>query len=799
MTTVLTDFVERPNFGSEGRAIRVYTNFFKMTSLPEADIIHYDITITPSVPPALNRKVYKEFVELNRTGILCGIRPVFDGRKNVFAPRLLPLPPGETTSFDVTIHDDDATGAAAAANNRRLPRLFKVSIKKVGEININELYSYLGRRSRLTSNVLKAIMALDVLIRHQPSMNYSTVGRSIYTPKEAGPLFGGLEAWQGYYQSARPGQGQMYVNINLSATAFYESGSLIVTVAKILGRRDPDDLRRGVMDRDYHKLERFLKGLKIRVIHRGEATARRTFRIIGITLTPASDTMFVNETGQINVASYFATTYRRRLNYPHLPCVVVKRNIFFPIEVCEIVEGQRYTRKLNDKQNADMIRLTCVSPNIKANKIKNGYDVLNYRDNEYLQQFGIRVSNEMGAVPARILPTPTLQFNPSSKDPNVRPKEGVWNLKDKKVAVGSTLGSWSIVVFGSDRELPDQAIASFNREFVSTCQDSGMNIPNRTPPVIHANAQGDIEAILKQAWLRAGNAAKAQPQLILCVLPNTGIGLYAEIKRVCDTEIGVATQCIQSKNMLAPKKQYCANVCLKINVKLGGMNSFLNPAEIPFISERPTILMGADVTHPPPGSQNKPSIAALCASMDAKASRYAASIRVQHGREEIIADLTSMVKELLKLFYQTCGRKPERILFYRDGVSEGQFASVLTACQALDINYAPKITFIVVQKRHHARFFPTTNKESDHTDLQSHPGLQGTSRPTHYHVLYNENDLRADQCTRVVSLVPPVYYAHLVCSRARYHSRGKWTDTESSDEGIGSTFDAVRPELQKVN
>nr|CAG8437835.1 8491_t:CDS:10 [Entrophospora candida] len=740
MTTGLTDFVERPNFGSEGRAIRVYTNFFKITSLPEADIIHYDITITPSVPPALNRKVYKEFVELNRTGILCGIRPVFDGRKNVFAPRLLPLPPGETTT----------------------------------------------------------IMALDVLIRHQPSMNYSTVGRSIYTPKEAGPLFGGLEAWQGYYQSARPGQGQMYVNINLSATAFYESGSLIVTVAKILGRRDPDDLRRGVMDRDYHKLERFLKGLKIRVIHRGEATARRTFRIIGITLTPASDTMFVNETGQINVASYFATTYRRRLNYPHLPCVVVKRNIFFPIEVCEIVEGQRYTRKLNDKQNADMIRLTCVSPNIKANKIKNGYDVLNYRDNEYLQQFGIRVSNEMGAVPARILPTPTLQFNPSSKDPNVRPKEGVWNLKDKKVAVGSTLGSWSIVVFGSDRELPDQAIASFNREFVSTCQDSGMNIPNRTPPVIHANAQGDIEAILKQAWLRAGNAAKAQPQLILCVLPNTGIGLYAEIKRVCDTEIGVATQCIQSKNMLAPKKQYCANVCLKINVKLGGMNSFLNPAEIPFISERPTILMGADVTHPPPGSQNKPSIAALCASMDAKASRYAASIRVQHGREEIIADLTSMVKELLKLFYQTCGRKPERILFYRDGVSEGQFASVLTACQALDINYAPKITFIVVQKRHHARFFPTTNKESDHTDLQSHPGLQGTSRPTHYHVLYNENDLRADQCTRVVSLVPPVYYAHLVCSRARYHSRGKWTDTESSDEGIGSTFDAVRPELQKL-
>src|SRR6185312_6139995 len=65
--------------------------------------------------------------------------------------------------------------------------------------------------------------------------------------------------------------------------------------------------------------------------------------------------------------------------------------------------------------------------------------------------------------------------------------------------------------------------------------------------------------------------------------------------------------------------------------------------------------------------------------MDAKASRYAASIRVQAGREEIIVDLVNMAKELLKTFYQTCGRKPERILFYRDGVSEGQFAAVLNS------------------------------------------------------------------------------------------------------------------------
>lgn len=73
----------------------------------------------------------------------------------------------------------------------------------------------------------------------------------------------------------------------------------------------------------------------------------------------------------------------------------------------------------------------------------------------------------------------------------------------------------------------------------------------------------------------------------------------------------------------------------------------------------------------------RPSIASLVGSMDHKAARYAATVRVQTARTESIADLGGMVVELLKTFYQTCGQKPDRILFYRDGVSEGQFAEVL--------------------------------------------------------------------------------------------------------------------------
>ena len=82
------------------------------------------------------------------------------------------------------------------------------------------------------------------------------------------------------------------------------------------------------------------------------------------------------------------------------------------------------------------------------------------------------------------------------------------------------------------------------------------------------------------------------------------------------------------------------------------------------------------------------------------------------------------------------------------------------ACQNLGIN--PKITLIIVGKRHHVRLFPKPGQPKDRSDncppgtvvdtdivnplemdfyLQSHAGIQGTSRPALYNVLYDENKL----------------------------------------------------------
>jgi len=85
--------------------------------------------------------------------------------------------------------------------------------------------------------------------------------------------------------------------------------------------------------------------------------------------------------------------------------------------------------------------------------------------------------------------------------------------------------------------------------------------------------------------------------------------------------------------------------------------------------------------------------------------------------------------------------------------------------------------------------------------LQTHAGLQGTVRPIHYTVVYDENRLGADEvqqgthhasylyarATKAVSLVPAAYYADLCCERSRLYLND-WLnapDDKTSSAGTG--------------
>lgn len=67
-----------------------------------------------------------------------------------------------------------------------------------------------------------------------------------------------------------------------------------------------------------------------------------------------------------------------------------------------------------------------------------------------------------------------------------------------------------------------------------------------------------------------------------------------------------------------------------------------------------------------------------CFGMHRFAFQYACRIVVQDKLQEEIMDFKEQFKDLLKEFYRNTGHiKPEAIIYYRDGVSESQFDTVL--------------------------------------------------------------------------------------------------------------------------
>ncbi len=137
--------------------------------------------------------------------------------------------------------------------------------------------------------------------------------------------------------------------------------------------------------------------------------------------------------------------------------------------------------------------------------------------------------------------------------------------------------------------------------------------------------------------------------------------------------------------------------------------------------------VGADLSHPPPGSGNQVSVVAVVASADDVPNRYFKEVYKQERppqtrgeSRDYIVSMQEIMKSLISKYAQHRGYPPTAIVIFRDGISEGEFHSVFEkeltatrqACADLSLAYRPYLTYIVVNKRHHTRFFPTDSNKN---------------------------------------------------------------------------------------
>jgi len=108
------------------------------------------------------------------------------------------------------------------------------------------------------------------------------------------------------------------------------------------------------------------------------------------------------------------------------------------------------------------------------------------------------------------------------------------------------------------------------------------------------------------------------------------------------------------------------------------------------------------------------------ASMNRTCTIYRSATALIPPRSDTIHALDDILHDQIRLFQVANNRAlPQKLIVYRDGVSEGQFQKVLenevgrikSACKRISLQrikegfskYETKITFIVTQKRHHSR------------------------------------------------------------------------------------------------
>ncbi|XP_010521596.1 PREDICTED: protein argonaute 4 isoform X2 [Tarenaya hassleriana] len=841
----------RRGLGTKGQKIPLLTNHFKVnvTNL-DGYFYHYSVALfyddgRPVETKGVGRKVLDKLHETYRSD-LADKDFAYDGEKTLFTFGALPT---NKMDFSVVLEevsskrtngnsnlDSPDDGDKKRMRRRNQSKSFRVEISYAAKIPLQALAS--AMRGQESENSQEAIRVLDIILRqhaarqgcllvrqsffHNDTQNFESVGD-------------GVLGCRGFHSSFRTTQGGMSLNMDVSTTMIIQPGLVLDFLMANQRVKDTFSI-------DWTKARRVLKNLRVKV-----APSNMEYRITGLSEKPCRELTFElkqkhskNENGEfetmeVTVYDYFLKHHQIELrDSADLPCLNVgkpKRPTYIPLELCELVSLQRYTKALNTFQRSALVERSRQKPQERMNVLSKALKVSNYGTEPILRSCGISISPSFIQVEGRVLPAPKLK---TGKGDEIFPRNGRWNFSHKKFFEPVKIERWAVVNFSARcnvRGLVQDLIRCGEMKGISIADPFDVFEENqrfrKAPPMVR------VEKMFEEVQSRLPGA----PQFLLCLLTERkNCEIYGPWKKKNLTEFGIVTQCMVPMRV---NDNYLLNCLMKINAKLGGLNSLLTvertPA-FPIISKVPTIILGMDVSHGSPGQSEIPSIAAVVSSREwPLISRYRASVRLLPPKVEMIDSLfkkssngedEGIIRELLLDFYTSSGkRKPEHIIIFRDGVSESQFNQVLNveldqvieACKYLDEKWNPKFLVIVAQKNHHTKFFqpgsPDNVPPGTIVDTKiCHPrnydfylcaqaGMIGTSRPTHYHVLYDEIGFSPDEVqelvhslsyvyqrsTTAISVVAPICYAHLAAAQIGTFVKFEDRSETSSSHGGGST------------
>lgn len=219
---------------------------------------------------------------------------------------------------------------------------YTLTIKETdnSEVELSSLRSYMN--DKIYDKPMRALQCLEVVLAAPCHSTAIRAGRSFFKNSNDGERYelgDGYEALVGLYQSFVLGD-RPFVNVDVSHKSFPIAMPMIEYLERFALR---SKINPQSMLGNTYQLINFIKGINI--VYEAPAsfaTAPRVYKVNGLSPQPANEQKFKLDDKTMTVSEYFRSR-NYNLKYPKLHCLHVgppAKNIYLPIELCRIEEGQ---------------------------------------------------------------------------------------------------------------------------------------------------------------------------------------------------------------------------------------------------------------------------------------------------------------------------------------------------------------------------------------------------------------------------------------------------------------------------
>jgi len=698
-----------------GSFVELHTNYFAVNNMPNSRMEQWRVDFKPDSDNMFLKKrlVNSLMTELGHF--------VFDG---TLLYTFYKLAGGDDPRVNRVVTDPESN------------QQYTIVMKLVGEVHSDET---------------RYLLVLNIILRKcMEHLKLAKVGREFYDPLgEVALKQWKLQLWPGYTTSIRQHETKILLNCDTKFKIIREDNALHV-LKEARGNK--------------LQAEANLIGKIVMTVYNN-----KTYRIEGVKWTDTPNSTFESKGKSESFASYYKRRYDAKIQETGQPLLSAKprerdfrRNpdqgehyVVLVPELCRMT-GLKDDQRANFRLMSDIAEYTRTAPGAKVKALKQFCDRFNNpKVLAEMKAWNLEFSSRMEQFKGRVLDgQPIIQGGGSQFKYKADNPDWGASFRNAKLYQTATCSKWAIVYHDRDAG----STKNFIKLLVKSSQTMGFQLaanPFEVPLKDNkANTYGkEVDALCKK-----------QPNMIVVVVPNNKGDAYSVVKKICCGEQGIPSQVVTGT--VLGKEKIIASVAVKIAIqmatKLGAEPWKLN------LPTKTLMIVGYDTFHDT--VNKKKSVGALISTTNPDLTRYFSTVCIHESNDELQVSMKQAFTRALEAYQRNnAGAVPERIIVYRDGVSEGQVRYVketeICNIRAVfkNLKIEPKLAFIIVNKRINTRFYarkgadfgnPPAGTVIDNTvtlperyDFFVIPQnvRQGTVNPTSYNVIEDTTGLKPDQ------------------------------------------------------